>query len=196
MHYCINTNVHLYLHTWSTTLNLKLLIHFTVMIDCEYFLTFTQYNQRSTPSNWWLYQLKSCVRSRVIHLTLKRTWGPLFRPTTGINSTSLFFSPRFPCLIKDLPLASPLTLPSLFHSLVCSFTHSLFSSRSFSSPLQLSPHLLVFSGDSHQIRCYKTIYKWLSITISSPSPHSLSFLAAAPLSPTAGLSSFISIHGW
>lgn len=72
------------------------------------------------------------VRSGVIHLTLKRTWGPAIQTHRRHQLPPLLFSPRFPCFIKDLPLSSPLLPLSL--SLSCllilspSFTH--FSNHS------------------------------------------------------------------
>lgn len=121
-----------------------------------YFLTITQYKQHSTPSNWWLYQLKACVRSGVIHLTLKRTRGPaiqthrrhqlpLSSPFTPFSMPHKRFAPR-------LPTCSPLSLSLSCFAHSPSFIHSFFysHSHSFSSPLQLTtshrlllPHLLL-----------------------------------------------------
>lgn len=113
------------------------------------FLTFVQYNQRSSPSNWGLYQLKAGVGSGVIHLTWKETWAPAIQTHRRHQlPPSLLFSPRFPCFIKDLPLVSPLTLHSPFLAHSPSFIHS------FSSPLQLTtshrPLLHVQSPAAHQ----------------------------------------------
>lgn len=123
--------------------NTKVLLHFhtrcpksrSVMTECEYFLTFTQHNRRSAPSSWWLYQLKACVRSGVIHLTLNRTWGPAIQTHRRhqLPRSPLFtpFSMPHKSLAPRLPTYSPLSLSfSCLVALPPSFTHSSPRTRS------------------------------------------------------------------
>lgn len=90
----------------------------------------------ANPSNWWLYQLKACVRSGVIHLTLKRTRGPSIQTHRRhqLPRSPLFTPLSMPHkrLAPRLPTYSPLSFTLLFAPSP-SFSHS------FSSALQLAP---------------------------------------------------------
>lgn len=134
MHYRIQIQNDTCIHTHDPQIHQhsKVLTFYGRM--CVFFLTFGQYNQRSSPSNWGLYQLKAGVGSGVIHLTWKGTWGPaiqthrrhqlplspLFTPFSMLHKR---FTPR-------RPTYSPLSLScsfSLLHSLILftSSTHYL-----------------------------------------------------------------------
>lgn len=123
-----NVNVHLHLHAIHNVPNThsQTSSNLTVMSDVVH---------------WRLYQLKSCVRSGVIHLT----WGPLIQTHRRhqLHLSTLFTPFSMPhkrfALRRPPHPTPPLSFTALFAP-PPSFTHSLFSSHSFSSTTS-HPHL-------------------------------------------------------